>query len=318
MKNIYRKIEQNEQLTYNDALRMLSIDGFNEDFHKITSLANKYTRNTFHNKGVIFAQIGVDAHPCSVNCKFCMLAIDNFDSAKSKIIRNEDIVKNAIDLVASGANEVFLMSTAEYDSEDFLLLGRQVRESIPSDIRLVANTADFDYIYAQRLKDAGFTGVYHICRLGEGIDTSAQLEVRINTLDAIEQAGLELYYCVEPIGPEHSNEQIATEIFRAVDRNINVMAVMRRICFDGCPMESFGEISAVRLSLICAVSVLCVRPKRAMGVHEPEILSLISGANQIYAECGSNPRDTNEFTETGRGFSIDMAKKMLFDADFTV
>ncbi len=96
------------------------------------------------------------------------------------------------------------------------------------------------------------------------------------------------------------------------------MAVMRRICFEGGSLSDPGEISASRMALICAVTVLSVKPKRAMGVHEPEIISLISGANQIYAEMGSNPRDLSLHTELGRGFSVSSAKKMLLNDDWIV
>ena len=36
------------------------------------------------------------------------------------------------------------------------------------------------------------------------------MQTRIDTLDAIKKAGLELYYCVEPIGPEHTNAEICS------------------------------------------------------------------------------------------------------------
>ncbi|MFI3211916.1 MAG: oligopeptide/dipeptide ABC transporter ATP-binding protein [Eubacteriales bacterium] len=45
---------------------------------------------------------------------------------------------------------------------------------------------------------------------------------------------------------------------------------------------------------------------------------LFSGANQIYAEAGANPRDAAENTETSRGFSVKMAKEMLKDAEWEV
>lgn len=62
----------------------------------------------------------------------------------------------------------------------------------------------------------------------EGIDTTIKPETRINTLNAVRDAGLELYYCVEPIGPEHSYDELATEMLRARDYGVQVMAVMRR------------------------------------------------------------------------------------------
>ena len=108
------------------------------------------------------------------------------------------------------------MTTVEFPQERFLEYGRAVRAVLPENIRLVANVGDFDEVYARRLRDAGFTGVYHICRLGEGIDTGATVEARVRTMDAVKAAGLELYYCVEPIGPEHTNEQLAEEMQQTI------------------------------------------------------------------------------------------------------
>ncbi len=314
MKEIYNKIQSEQSLELDDVIKMLEVEVLSEEYYKLIQFANAYARRTFNNQGVIFAQIGVDAAPCSINCKFCMLAADHFKEKNRSHLELESVKHRAKSLVKANASEVFIMSTAEYEPDMFLRIGQEVRKCIGDDVRMVANTGDFDLSYAQKLVAAGFSGVYHICRLQEGVDTQASVEERLQTLDAIQEAGLELYYCVEPIGPEHTNEQIAEEILRAKNRNVNVMAVMRRVNFEESPMVHLGEISAVRMALICAVSVLCVRPKRAMGVHEPEIVSLLAGANQLYAESGNNPRDVFENTEEHRGFSVFDAKKMLKEA----
>lgn len=314
MIKIFNKIKNNVELDYADALEMLSVSLGSDIFYKTISLANEYSRKAFNNKGVIFAQIGLDLAPCTVNCQFCNLAYDNFNEANSSKMSLDNIIKEVNNFVCCGANEIFLMATAEYDKDEFLSVGKEVRNNIPKNMNLVANIADFDDEYASKLKNVGFTGVYHICRIGEEIVTASKVADRIKTIEAIKNNGLELYYCVEPIGPEHTNEQIADEIFRAIDYNVDVMAVMRRVSFFNSPMEHLGEINALKLALICAVTTLCAKPKRAMGVHEPEIISLISGANQIYAENGSNPRDVILKTEQSRGFSVSRSQKMLIEA----
>ncbi len=318
MSSVKNIIDNNDSIDRTAALKLLNTEIFSDDYYYILNKANAYSRNTFNNKGIVFAQIGVDAAPCSVNCRFCQLGCDNFKSSNTRTMSCSDVVKQANSLVQDGANEIFLMTTGDIDKDLFLEIGKNVRCAIPKEMRMVANTADFDQSYANKLADVGFTGVYHICRLGEGEDTEALVEDRIKTLDAVKNSKLELYYCVEPIGPEHTDEQIADEIFRAKDYQIDVMAVMRRVNFENSPMTENGELSAAQLALICAVSVLCVKPQRAMGVHEPEIISLISGANQIYAEIGTNPRDTLQNTEQSRGVSVQKAKTMLNDAQWEI
>ncbi len=316
--SVFEKLINNKELDKEDVRKMLEIQIFSSDYYKILQCANSYAHKTFDDKGIVFAQIGIDAAPCSVNCRFCQLGNDNYKQEKNHLMSCEDIVNKVTKLIDEGANEIFLMCTADYDKEAFLKIGQAVRMIMPKEMKLVANTADFDSSYAKEMLEVGFTGAYHICRLGEGVDTAATVEERIETLNAIKNVGLELYYCVEPIGPEHTNEQIAEEIYRAKEYHVNVMAVMRRINFEQSPMLTYGEITAAKLALICAVSVLYVRPNRAMGVHEPEIISLIAGANQIYAENGSNPRDTSQQTEKNRGFSVYKARKMLMDAQWNL
>ena len=101
-------------------------------------------------------------------------------------------------------------------------------------------------------------------------------------MDVVRGAGLELYYCVEPIGPEHTHQELVDEMLRIRDYPVGVMAVMKRIAVPGTPLGSQGEISAAQLAKICAVTTLTARPPRAMCVHEPDELCLMAGANQIY------------------------------------
>ena len=67
-----------------------------------------------------------------------------------------------------GANAIFLMTTGDYDFDKFVKIGRAVREVIPPDMPLVANTGDFGRSEAKELLDAGFTAIYHVVRLREG------------------------------------------------------------------------------------------------------------------------------------------------------
>lgn len=80
-----------------------------------------------------------------------------------------------------------------------------------------------------------FTGVYHICRLREGRDTDIQPESREATLAAALKAGLEIYYCIEPVGPEHDYAELTREIMRARTLDVKYMAAMRRVPVPGTP-----------------------------------------------------------------------------------
>jgi len=312
---IFTKIDKEIQLTREDALALLQIDNNSEDFYKLLSKANEYSRKQYNNQGKIFAQLGLDFQSCSVNCKFCSLAKDVFKE-KSKIKTMDELRGNIYQLLEQNIDEIFLMTTADFPKELFLEYGKIARKIMPPNMPLVANTGDFSLAYAEKLKQIGFTGVYHICRLGEGVDSDVTIDTRINTLEAIKNSNLELYYCIEPIGPEHSDEEIVEEMMRAMNYPIYVMAVMKRVAVENTQLYEKGEITSATLAKICSVTTLVVRPQRAMGVHEPNELSLMSGANQIYCECGSNPRDIISETAQGRGCEFKKAKSYLSNTEW--
>lgn len=314
--DILKEAQNGLFLERDDALRLLDIPVGSADYYTLLCTANAYSRKAFQGRGVLFAQIGLDQQPCSVNCKFCSLAKDALNGQPPLIKSLDETVVLTRELSVSGIEDLFLMTTAEFPQAQFLEYGRAVRAVLPQGMRMVANVGDFSPEYALALKEAGFTGVYHICRLREGIDTRVHPEQRVHTMDAIRDAGLTLYYCVEPIGPEHTNEELVTEMLRIRDYPVDVMAVMKRICVPGTPLTALGEISAATLAKICAVTVLVARPTRAMCVHEPDELCLMAGANQLYAECGVNPRDTVADTRTGRGFSTADARRLLANAQW--
>ncbi len=301
-----------------DVMQLLQIPNDSEDFKTLLRFADDYARKKYHNKGTVFAQIGMDVQPCSVNCKFCSLGKDNFDGRQKKVKTVQEVVAESQNFVAQGAQEVFLMTTAEFPQKTFLEYAQQVYSAMNNSARLIVNIGDFDDAYAQKLKQVGVFGVYHICRLREGKDTSVPLSVRIRTLDAIKKANLHVYYCVEPIGCEHTNDEIADEILRGQTYGASVMAVMKRVNIKGTPYFGQEEVSDQTLAKLTAVSLLCVKPALQMGVHEQVALCLHSGANQIYAECGANPRDIHNVTENHRGFTVKKAQEMLKEAGYIV
>ncbi len=299
-----------------EAVTLLNIKNNSNDFYRLISFANDMTRSEFSGKAYIFAQIGLNAEPCSANCKFCSMG-ENHYTLESKWKKDiNSVLSESKALINDGINDLFLMTTADYPVDEFINTAKQVKKIMPANVRFVANIGDFDYTTALRLKDTGFTGAYHINRLREGIDTSIDSQVRIKTLDAIKKAGLELYYCIEPIGPEHGYEEIADEMLRARDYNVGVMAVMRRIPVKGIPLYGSGQISSIELSKIAAVTRIVARPHRAMNAHETIQMSLICGVNQLYAELGANPRDNISNTEKSRGLAVESIKQLLADAEY--
>ena len=316
LNDIFARIDRKEPLTKEEAIELLSIPNLSQDYYRLLARANQASKEDYGDKGYIFAQIGLDAQPCSGDCVFCSLACSNCGELEMEEKSTQEILNLVSRIDFTKVTAVFLMTTAEYDPEKFLEVGRAVRAHIPADIAMVANTGDFDLSYAEKLKAAGYTGAYHIVRLGEGRDTALIPEERIKTLDAIKDVGLRLYYCLEPIGPEHTYDELATEMLRARDYDVEVMAAMRRVSVAGTPYEDRGMVDDFEYAKIVAVCRLVSMPAVSMNVHEPHTLAMLGGVNQLYAEIGVNPRDNDRQTENSRGYSVEAVTKLLNQAGY--
>jgi len=314
---LIEKIENGDlNLSDDEILELLSIQNGSRDYYRLLFVSNDLSWKKFKNKGYVFTQIGINAEPCSKNCQFCSMGFEHY-SLDSQWKKEIELLKNElITLQQYIFDDFFLMTTADYPIDDFIDISTQLKPILKKDRRFVANIGDFDQKIADELKLIGYTGVYHINRLREGKDTLIPTIQRERTIEAAISAGLELYYCIEPIGPEHSYEELLIEIKRARDLQISVMAVMRRIPVPGTPLFKLGRITATELTKIVAVTNIVVNPTRAMNVHEPTQMALLAGVNQLYAEIGANPRDTKSDTEKSRGFTPDKAWDMLWEAGY--
>ncbi|MDR3088772.1 MAG: hypothetical protein LBU39_03030 [Desulfobulbaceae bacterium] len=310
-------IEQGQvDFSADEIVALLHIENYSAAFYRLLHLADRRSRRQFGSRGYVFAQIGVNAEKCSKNCAFCSMGANHYAIDDSWRKNSSEILRELDGLLAQGIDDFFLMTTADYPVDEFLRIAEQARKKLPLTNRFVANIGDFDRATAQRLKAVGFTGAYHINRLREGVDTGIEPRQREETIGHIQDVGLELYYCIEPVGPEHDYEELAEEIIRASRLHIEVMAAMRRIPVPGTPLFAKGKISAAELTKIVAVTNLVARPSRAMNVHEPIQMALLAGVNQLYAEAGANPRDVKSKTEEGRGFTPEKAWEMLEDGGY--
>ena len=316
LQEIFEKIDAREPLNANEAVSLLSIQNLSPEYFTLLQKASEASKRDFGNKGYIFAQMGLNASPCSGNCTFCSLAECNTTFSETSEKSMEEILAEIRKIDFTRVTALFLMTTADFDAQKFLKIGEMARSVIPPEIALVANTGDFDLNYALEMKSAGFTGAYHIVRLREGIDTSLTPETRIRSLDAIAAAGLRLYYCLEPIGPEHSYEEMVVEMLRAREYHVDVMAAMRRVSVTRTKFECRDMIDDFELAKIVAVTRLVSMPGVSMNVHEPNTVAMLAGVNQLYAEIGVNPRDSSVQTENSRGYGVDAVTDMLFSAGY--
>ncbi|QQE13574.1 hypothetical protein JD969_08985 [Planctomycetota bacterium] len=301
-------------------VQMLSYPETSIEASIIRASADAISRKRFNNQALILGQIGIETAPCPANCKFCVFSERDFTLPQSKLTIDQ-IINQARMLTEDGdLYALFLMTMHNYDYFHLLDVVQAVREAIPSHTKIVINVGDFTLDQASQLKSLGITGAYHVCRLREGCDTDLNPQDRLNTIQAIKESELDWYYCCEPIGPEHTPDEIVDQLQLGVQYECFQHATMRRVYLEQAPLSEFGQISELRLAQITAVVALATLASETVdniAVHEPNLLGLTSGANVVYAEAGANPRDIALDTATNRGINIHQAKTMLFEAGFT-
>lgn len=286
----------------------------------LRTVADALSRQRFRNEAMLLGQIGVEISACPGGCTFCSFG-EEHTAFEASVMSDEEILASATDFTASGElYALFLMTMHTFEFSRLLHVVQIVRENIPRETQVVVNIGDFDRAQALDLKAAGVDGVYHVCRLREGIDTALDPEQRMATIRTIKECGLDWYNCCEPIGPEHSPEELAQQIYRGIDDGCFQHAAMRRVYIPSAPLAANGQISELRLAQVVAVVALaCLGcpDTRSIAVHEPNLLGLTAGANTVYAEKGANPRDTEEDTTGHRGRDINSCKQMLYETGFT-
>lgn len=312
IERILEKGKDLEGLDEGEAKALLSLPLGTREVYALMETANRISRQGFGGKGENHFHLGLNAEPCPLNCKFCSLAqhagiyIDPIEFPTEKVVQWARIAES------KSADALNIMTTGTYSFDRLLGIGRLLSQEVRTP--LVANTRDINHKEGEALLSAGFVGAYHAVRLGEGIDTPFKVEKRIRTISVLKDVGLLWMNCVEPVGPEHDLEEIAHLMVLAREYEATYSGVMRRINFPGSPFERVGMISELELARMVAVSRLVMGSvPRAHCTHEPHSASLLAGANLLFPEVGSSPRDARADTGKGRGKSLATCRQMMID-----
>jgi len=316
---IINKVFDGHFITREEILYLLGIDPHSMEGGFIMVAANSITRTASKGKAEVHAQIGLNLSPCPNNCSFCAFAAKNGVFKETKELSTEESIQSAIRAEADGANAIFFMTTHDYLFRKYIEISKEVRSKLNPETVMIANIGDFGYKEGRQIKEAGYTGIYHAVRMGEGRDTKIDPQVRLNTVREACEAGLFVGTCVEPIGPEHSIDEITEKILIGREMKPCYSGAMRRISIPGSDLVRYGMISEYRLAFLVAVVRLAMG-REVIGncTHEPNLLGPVAGANLFWAEVGTNPRDTNVETSKGRGMDVKSCMEMFKEADFNI
>jgi biotin synthase len=303
-----------------DCIYLLSFPEASVEAGMIRAAGDAVSRKRFNNEAILLGQIGIETFACPANCRFCVFGKGHTQFPETRLTTDE-IIERARAFACDGdLYALFLMTMHEFEMDRLLDVVRAVRPAIPAQTQIVVNIGDFGRDQARQLRDAGVNGAYHVCRLREGVDSDLDPEDRKQTFRVIREADMDFYYCCEPIGPEHTAEELVDQLLLGVEFGCFQHAAMRRVHLPGSPLAQRGQITELRLAQMVAVvslaSLACTATDN-IAVHEPNLIGLTSGANVVYAETGANPRDAAEDTSGHRGLDMAGARKMLYEAGFT-
>jgi biotin synthase len=317
--DVIKKLNNGEILTKPEIIKLLSYDESSMESYLIMAESNRISKGLTDNLAEVHAQLALNLAPCKGDCMFCSFAHANEVFTSETRLSPMQAVAYAKQFEADGANAVYVMTTAQYPFELFIEISQEIRRNLKAQTVMVANVGDQTLRNARKLKDAGYTGVYHALRLREGIDSNLSPASRKKSIHNFFESGLKVGTCVEPVGPEHTNEELADLILFTGSINPVFSGAARRIPIPGTKMATLGTINELRMAQIVAVTRLTV-PRNIAGncTHEPCTLGAIAGANLFWAEAGGNPRDIKEKTEEGRGESTASCSSIFTDSGWGI
>jgi len=316
---ILKKSSEGDALNKEDLIQLLSLKPSSPEALAVMAQARRISDRVTDKKAEVHGQFALDLAPCSANCEWCSFAAKNGVFPDKWQIDVEDALECALKFEEEGANAVLVMTTADYPLSKLLEIGSEIRKKLNPSLPLIANTGDKTLHQAMKMVDAGFHGVYHALHLDEQKRNALKTEKRLESMRNFQEAGLAVGTCVEPVGPEHSNEELAEMMLFTASIRPAFSGAARRIPVPNTAMAELGTISELRMAQIVAVTRLAMpRETRGNCTHEPCTLGAIAGATLFWAEVGANPRDDHEKTEEGRGKDVAFCKELYNETETDV
>lgn len=299
---ILRGAESGKGITKAEAIRLLSLKENSLEASLLRSVANNISRQKFNNNALLLGQIGVDMSPCDGDCAFCFFAKSHTTSEPS-VLSVKDVISKCKNYVRGGASGVFLMTMHRFGFDWFCQLCTDLKKHVPDSFEILANVGDISFNQLKTLKDIGVSGAYHVCRLREGIDSCMKPGSRRATIERIVDSGLSWYNLCEPIGPEHSPDELAEQIWLGVELPCIQHGAMQRFPVPGSALFKYGHVSLSRLAQIVAVIVLATinqKSVKSIAVNVTNLAGLFSGANAFFPEAGEPEVNASQLSDFGK------------------
>ncbi len=318
--DLTKKSLDGAELSENEIITLFKVPLFSSDSFLIQSAAHAKSARACGGLAEVHAQFGLNVGPCNMNCLFCAFAKCNGVFTENSELPVEEAVDRTKRFEEDGANAIFIMATGHYPFGKFIEISREMRKGLKDETILFANIGDMTPTQAKQVKEAGYAGIYHVVRMGEGVDTPIFAAQRLETIKIAQEAGLLIGTCVEPVGPEHSVEELVEKTVMTRDVKPVFSGAMKRVSIPNTEKAKLGMVSDAKMAHILAVVRLALGYDiRGHCTHEPNVIAAANGgANLVWAETGSNPRDTEKDTEGYRGRTVNDCRNVLKEAEWNV
>jgi len=305
-----------EDVSREECEYLLRFDENSPEVIFINALADRFLREVSDNTAILNVQIGIQQNPCPGNCRFC-----NFNktttSIQTRMISDEDLLDYVSECVRYGdVRTISLMTMQNYDIDHLKHCIKLTKENA-NGANVTVNIGDTSYDDCIELKKAGVNGAYHACRLREGIDTDLRPEDRIQTIRNFIDAGFIVSTCTEPIGPEHSVEEILDNYYRGMELGTDSGSIMARVPVPNTPLGNTQSLSMARIrQLRSTLFMVSTSRKKKGSTIDVWDAGYFNGFNRFHAEYGCNPRDSNDKSEEGFGHTMACARRLAFNMGY--
>jgi len=170
-----------------------------------------------NNEGIVLGQIGIEIAPLSGQVQVCSFG-EGHTTFESNVMSDEERPSHAADNFTAVPGNLcsLLMTMHTFDFERLSSHRADGARAYSARKPDCVNIGDFGQDQARDLKAAGVNEPTMSAVFGRERIPRSPPEQRKATIRCIKDAGLDWYYCCEPIGPEHTPQELADQIFRRV------------------------------------------------------------------------------------------------------
>lgn len=291
IKNVLAKIENNENIIFQEALELITLEG--KDCMDLFSLAN-HVRSKLGDRVDLCSIINAKCGLCSEDCKFCAQSVHNdTEISPHPMIEEEEILNMAQMMEEEGAARFCIVTSGKgVEGEDFEnMLGfiRRIRKETRLSVCISSGMLTAKRAYA--LKDAGATRLHHNLETSKNffnkICTTHTYEDKIRTIHIAQKAGLEVC-CGGIIGLGESVQDRLELAFTLRELDVDSIPINILNPIKGTPLYNEKPIEPLDILKTIAVFRLILPTKniriaggREKNLRDMQGLCLLAGANGL-------------------------------------